>query len=105
MGKVALDQAAVAQSLENRSRSSPGVTCVAFFGKQRPWVFNALVDWFQDFLRSRLSEWLKNDWIRLAPIEQVHATLIGMEASIDHQGLVSKYVKESNRVGQIRPME
>jgi len=78
---------------------------VAFFRDQRPWVLNALVDWFQGSLRSRLSEWLRQDWVRLAPIGQIHATLIGMEARFDHGELINKNLDEIKTGVAARPMD
>jgi hypothetical protein len=69
-------------------------------------VLDALVHWFQGFLRLRLAEWLKQDWVRLTPVEQVHATLIGMEATLDHGELLNKnLLKASRGRGEPRPME
>ena len=46
--KVVLDWNCVVKSLGYRSRVDPGVTFVALFNKRRPWVFDALINWFQD---------------------------------------------------------
>jgi hypothetical protein len=94
--EAVLDQRSVVKAWEGRSRVGPGVTCVAFFHERRPRLFDALIDRLQDSLRRRLSRWLERDWIRLAPAGQVHATLIGMEATLEHGELI-------NRNGRSRP--
>ena len=82
MGGVTLDWSRVVKSLGNRSRVDPGVTCVALFKTRRPWVFDALIDWFHEVLRLQLSEWLRKGWVKLASADQIHITLIGMEATL-----------------------
>ena len=62
MSNVRLDRNSLEKTREIRSKEDPGVTCVAFFKKQRPWVFDSLIDWFQESLCSQLSEWLEKDW-------------------------------------------
>ena len=94
MGEVTLDWSRVVKSLGNRSRVDPGVTCVALFKTRRPWVFDALIDWFHEVLRLQLSEWLRKGWVKLASADQIHITLIGMEASFDRGELVNKNLKE-----------
>jgi hypothetical protein len=63
---------------------------VAFFHQRRPRGFDVLIDRIRDSLFRRLADWLESDWIRLAPVDQIHATLIGMEARLDHGELVNK---------------
>jgi hypothetical protein len=100
-----LDQVSVAKAWEGRSRVNPAVTCVAFFHERRPRVVDDLIDRLQDSLRCRLSQWLEWDWIRLAPASQVHATLIGMEASLEHGGLVNTNGRRSRPGAELRPMD
>jgi hypothetical protein len=104
MDKVVLDRNGVVKSLENRSRVDPGVTCVALFNKRRPWVFDALIDWFHEALHSQLSEWLWKDWVMLNSVGQTHVTLIGMEASFDRSELINKNLKEIKERVELRPM-
>ena len=93
MDKVLLDHDRLVKSLENRSRVDPGVTCVAFFDKRRPWLFDALISWFHEALSSQLSDWLRKAWVTLAPTGQIHVTLIGMEASLDRDEFINKNLK------------
>jgi hypothetical protein len=102
--KVVLDWNCVVKSLGNRSRVDPGVTFVALFNKRRPWVFDALINWLREALRSQLSEWLRKDWITLASASQIHVTLIGMEASFDRGELINKNLKELKKRAKTRPM-
>jgi hypothetical protein len=103
MDKVELDRNWVVTSLGNRSRVDPGVTCVGLFDRWRPWVFNALIYWFQTALRAQLSEWLRQDWVRLASTAQIHVTLIGLEASFDRGELINRNLKQIKGV-EARPM-
>jgi hypothetical protein len=105
MSEVTLDRAALAKSWENRSKGDPGVTWVAFFNGRRPWVFDALIHWFQESLRSRLFRWLERDWVRLAPIGQIHATLIGLEASRDRGKFINRNLKEVRNGAEIPAMD
>jgi hypothetical protein len=102
--EVVLDQASVARAWEGRSKVNPGVTCVAFFHGRRPRVVDVLIDRLQDSLRRRLTQWLERDWIRMAPAGQVHATLIGMEASLERGELVNTNGKSRLGAGA-RPMD
>ena len=102
--KVILDWNRVVKSLGNRSRVDPGVTFVALFDKRRPWVFDALIDWLREVLRSQLSEWLQKDWFTLASASQIHITLIGMEASFDRGELINKNLKELKTRVEMQPM-
>jgi hypothetical protein len=99
-----LDQESVVKAWEGRSRLKPGVTCVAFIHEHRPEAIDALIDRLQASLRHRLSHWLESDWIRLTPAGQVHATLIGLEATLEHGELVNTNGRSRPAAGS-RPMD
>jgi hypothetical protein len=98
-----LDRAAVEKACQNRSKDDPGVSFVAFFHQRRPRAFGELIDRLQGRLRRRLAGWLARDWIRLAPAGQVHATLIGMEARLEHGELVNRNAREGGSAGGADP--
>jgi hypothetical protein len=102
---VVLDQAAVERVWENRSKEGPGVTCVAFFHHRRPRECTALIDRIQDFLRRRLAGWIESDWVRLAHVDQIHATLIGIEATRACGVLINKNWSRIQAEHQDRPMD
>jgi hypothetical protein len=103
MDKIALDWNQVVRSLQNRSLIDPGVTCVAFFRKHRPWVFDTLIDWYHETIRSQLSEWLQMGWVTLTPASQIHVTLIGMEAGFDQGDLINRNLKRVKERMESRP--
>jgi hypothetical protein len=100
-----LDQASVAKAWEGRSKVNPGVTCVAFFHERWPRAFAVLIGRLRDSLRRWLPRWLEGDWIRLVPASQVHATLIGMEACLEHGELVNTNGRRSRPGAESRPMD
>jgi hypothetical protein len=78
---------------------------VAFFQGRRPRGFDALIGWFQDSVGNRCDEWLKRDWLRLAPVGQIHATLIGMEAQFAGGDLINNNWRAATIGVQAEPMD
>jgi hypothetical protein len=105
MGRVILERDSLEQTRERRSAVQEGVTCVAFFQKRRPVAFDALIDWFWSSVHARLCEWLKHDWVRLTPREQIHATLIGIEARAFGGELFQKNMLARRKGREARPID
>lgn len=96
---VSIDPEAFEKSYNGRMKEQLGVTLVALYGAKKPTVFEELIQEVQSRLVRGIGEWFSR-----YPMEQIHATVVGLEGQHDQAGrLVNENL--ADRLGRQRIAE